>query len=163
MGHDPPQRGRLVLAIALFKLAKAVTLVVLGVASLLGIAQTWLEAVAVRIAWAGTFPGRDTLWRGVVDLRSVNERTVRHFGMAAIAYAAVFGVEGVSLLLRKRWAEWLVVGVTASFVPLEVYEMVHRFGAGKVVALVLNLAIAAYLVWERLRGHAAATTASRVH
>ena len=71
-------------------------------------------------------------------------------GIAALAYAAVFLVEGVGLLFRKRWAEWLTVGVTASFVPVEVYEMVHRFGIGKVIALVLNIAIVAYLVWHRL-------------
>jgi uncharacterized membrane protein (DUF2068 family) len=160
MSHDTRQSGRLVLAIGVFKLAKALSLLVVGVAGILGIAESWLETVAVRIAWTGAFPGRETLRRGIGELLSVNERTVRHIGMAAIAYAVVFGVEGVSLLLRKRWAEWLVVGVTASFVPLEVYELLHRFGAGKVIALVLNLAIAAYLAWDRMRAPALARPVS---
>jgi uncharacterized membrane protein (DUF2068 family) len=46
---------------------------------------------------------------------------------------------------RRRWAEWLTVIVTGSFVPLEVYELAHRAGWGKVVALALNLAIVGYL------------------
>jgi uncharacterized membrane protein (DUF2068 family) len=53
-------------------------------------------------------------------------------------------------LLRRRWAEWLTVFVTASFIPLELYELSRRFGPGKLVALVLNVAIALYLVWRRL-------------
>ena len=40
----------------------------------------------------------------------------------------------------------MTVGVTASFIPFEVYEIVEHFGPGKVVALVLNVAIAGYLV-----------------
>ena len=34
--------------------------------------------------------------------------------------------EGVSLLLRKRWAEYFTVIVTASFIPLEIYELVKK-------------------------------------
>src|SRR5262249_47735664 len=52
------------------------------------------------------------------------------------------------LLLKKRWAEWLTVLVTASFVPFEVYEIAQRGGAAKIAALVLNVAIVAYLGWR---------------
>jgi uncharacterized membrane protein (DUF2068 family) len=71
----------------------------------------------------------------------------RHvIGLACVTYAGVFTVEGIGLVLRKHWAEWFTVIVTGSFVPLELYELGHRPGWGKVVALVLNVAIAAYLV-----------------
>jgi uncharacterized membrane protein (DUF2068 family) len=44
----------------------------------------------------------------------------------------------------------LTVGVTGSFIPFEVYELVRHPGAGKVAAVVVNTAILAYLVWRRL-------------
>jgi uncharacterized membrane protein (DUF2068 family) len=59
-------------------------------------------------------------------------------------------VEGVGLLKKRRWAEWLTVGVTASFIPLEIYEIVRRLSPGKIAALVLNLGILIYLLWVRV-------------
>ena len=55
-------------------------------------------------------------------------------------------VEGTGLVLRKRWAEWLTIVVTSSFVPFEAYELVHKPGVGKAVALVVNVAIVVYLI-----------------
>jgi uncharacterized membrane protein (DUF2068 family) len=82
-------------------------------------------------------------------------RDLREIGAAFIAYAAVFVVEGVGLLRRRRWAEWLTVIVTASFIPFEIYELARRPGVAKVIALALNVAIAAYLAWRRMRDRAA--------
>jgi uncharacterized membrane protein (DUF2068 family) len=65
-------------------------------------------------------------------------------------YASVFMVEGVGLIARRRWAEWFTVLVTASFVPLEIYEIARHPDAIRIAALVVNLAIVAYLVM-RLR------------
>lgn len=69
-------------------------------------------------------------------------------GLSIIAffYAGLFGTEGVGLFLRKRWAEWFVVIVTGTLLPVEIYEIFHKFHAWKVVALAINLAIIAYLV-----------------
>jgi uncharacterized membrane protein (DUF2068 family) len=160
MSHSAGRGGRAVFLIGLFKLVKATVLVIVGVAGVLGAAEVWLDNAAARLAWAGAFPGRETLRHGIAGLLAVDEKTIRHVGYAAIGYAAVFGVEGTALLLRKSWAEWLVVGVTASFIPLEVYELHHRFGVGKLVALAVNVAIAAYLAWDRLRSTAAARPVS---
>jgi uncharacterized membrane protein (DUF2068 family) len=146
------RRARVVFAIGVFKLVKATLLVGLGLASILGLADDLAERVAHAFKWAGAFPGRATMRHLLARLMSVDERTLREVGIAALGYAAVFTVEGVGLLSRKHWAEWVVVGVTASFIPLEIYELHHHFGVGKLVALGLNVAIAVYLAWDRLRG-----------
>jgi uncharacterized membrane protein (DUF2068 family) len=65
-------------------------------------------------------------------------------------YAAVFLVEGVGLLLRRRWAEYLTVIATASLLPLEVYELVERLRATRALIVAANLAIVLYLI-ARLR------------
>lgn len=57
----------------------------------------------------------------------------------------MFLVEGVGLLLVKRWAEWLTVIVTTSFIPLEIWKLVRHSSAPAIVTLALNVAIAAYL------------------
>lgn len=68
--------------------------------------------------------------------------------MVTLAYAAVFAVEGVGLWMQKRWAEWLTVIITASLIPLEGWEIFYRPTVGKVLILLANVAVVAYLVWH---------------
>jgi uncharacterized membrane protein (DUF2068 family) len=144
------QSGLVVRLIGAFKLLKASILIGLCVGGALGRSDQLIRAIERAVLWAGLFPGHRQLHRTLEHLRHVDHATARKFGAAALAYAVVFVVEGMGLLLGKRWAEWLTVGVTASFVPVEVYELIEHFSAGKVAALVVNLAIVVYLVVRRL-------------
>jgi uncharacterized membrane protein (DUF2068 family) len=83
----------------------------------------------------------------------VDPHRAQRLALLSFGYAAVFLIEGVGLTLRRRWAEWLTVGVTASFVPFELYETVAHFGTGKVIALAINVAVVAYLARRRLQEH----------
>ena len=47
---------------------------------------------------------------------------------------------------EKRWAEYLTVVVTASLIPLEVWEIFRHPTWLKVLALVINVAILIYLI-----------------
>lgn len=67
-------------------------------------------------------------------------------GWAAFIYAALFAIEGIGLYLRKRWAEYFVVLMTGSLLPLEVYELILKLALWKFAAVIGNLAIVAYLV-----------------
>ena len=55
--------------------------------------------------------------------------------------------------------------MTASFLPLEVYELIHKLTPFKVFAFVINVAIVVYLLYAKrlfgLRGGAAADEAER--
>lgn len=143
-------RDRLVRLIGAFKLFKASVLIALGLGGLLTMPRHLATIAQHGIAWLGLFPGHEQVHHAVVKLRHLDQATAEKFGAAALAYAAVFLVEGVGLLLGKRWAEWMTVGVTASFIPIEIYEMVSHFSVGKVGALGLNAAILVYLVYRRL-------------
>ena len=98
----------------------------------------------------GLSPGHRTLSYLLGKLGSFDGGFARELAVASLCYAAVFLVEGIGLLKKRRAAEWLTVGVTASFIPIEIYEAVQRFSAGKIAALILNLAILIYLVWVRV-------------
>jgi uncharacterized membrane protein (DUF2068 family) len=67
-------------------------------------------------------------------------------GVAIAAYAVTEGFEAVGLWLGKRWAEYLTFVETIVFVPYEVYELAKGVSALKVLTLVLNLAVAIYLL-----------------
>lgn len=81
---------------------------------------------------------------------------VHLFRIVTLVYAAVFAVEGIGLWMEKRWAEWLTTIITASLIPLEVWEIALRPTIGKLLILLANAAVVAYLVW-----HVRKTQASR--
>ena len=72
--------------------------------------------------------------------------TLEQLSVATFVYAALFAVEGTALWLQKRWGEYLTLVITISFIPLEVYEIVEHTGIGKIITLVLNIAVVVYLV-----------------
>lgn len=71
-------------------------------------------------------------------------------GYAAFFYAALFAAEGIGLFLRKHWAEYLVVFVTGSLLPLEIYELFVKIAWWKFTAVVGNLLIVLYLIHRLL-------------
>jgi uncharacterized membrane protein (DUF2068 family) len=84
---------------------------------------------------------------------------------AAAAYAVLEGVEAVGLWYQRRWAEYLTFVATLAFFPYEVYELLRSVSPFKVAAIVVNIAIAVYLLLAKrlfgLRGGAAADEEER--
>jgi uncharacterized membrane protein (DUF2068 family) len=67
-------------------------------------------------------------------------------GAVLLAYGAVEGIEAVGLWYQRRWAEYLTFLVTASLLPLEIYEIASRTTAFKVIAFLINVAVVVYLL-----------------
>ncbi len=84
-------------------------------------------------------------------------------GAVLLAYSAVEGIEAVGLWYQQRWAEYLTFLVTASLLPLEVYEIVNRATVFKLIAFVINVAVVVYLLRAKrlfgIRGGVAAEAA----
>lgn len=79
-------------------------------------------------------------------LFALNSGHLKLFGAAALAYALLEGIEAVGLWYEKRWAEYLTLLVTASFLPIEVKEIVTKGTWFKIFAFVLNVAVVIYLL-----------------
>src|SRR3954466_11295996 len=102
--------------------------------------------------------------RGIVHtvLRALELRssTLYWVAAAAAAYAILEGAEAVGLWLMKRWAEYLTFIATCVFLPYEIYELTKSLSPLKIVAVVINLVIAVYLLFAKrlfgLRGGAEA-------
>jgi uncharacterized membrane protein (DUF2068 family) len=161
---NPARDDAPLVVIGVFKLVKAALLVALGVVALAEAPAGVAHTIASFTHWTGALVGHELVQRALARLLALDERTIHRLGVASLVYAAVFATEGVGLVSRRRWAEWLTVFVTGSFVPLEIYELAHRPSFAKVVALVLNLVIVGYLVWRRLaarhRSHVPASSSS---
>jgi len=142
----------LLLAIALFKVVKAVVLVALGIAAFKLVRADDVESPVWRLVGElGLNPGNRLVSRLLAAISGLTPRRLEQLGVGSFVYAAVFLVEGIGLLLRKRWAEYVTTIVTGSLIPFEIYELVHKPSAAKVAGLVLNVLVVVYLVF-RLRG-----------
>jgi uncharacterized membrane protein (DUF2068 family) len=86
-------------------------------------------------------------------------------GVVLTGYAVLEGLEAVGLWRGRRWAEYLTFVATALLLIPELYELAHTVTPLKVVALVINLAVVAYLLVAKrlfgLRGGARAEAAER--
>ena len=75
------------------------------------------------------------------------------------------GIEAIGLWFAKRWAEYLTFVATIVLLPIEVRELIKSVTWLKVLALVINLAVAAYLLYAKrlfgLRGGGRAERAER--
>jgi uncharacterized membrane protein (DUF2068 family) len=150
----PKDSRRGLMLIGIFKLLKALGLVVLsaGAFSLVhrDVEETvrhWLEFVRVD--------SHARLVDHVLEkVGGVSPKTLRRLGVGTLAYAAVFATEGVGLILAKPWAEYMTTLVTLSFLPIEAYELAHHPSIAKGVVIVINIAVVVYLVLEIRRRRA---------
>jgi uncharacterized membrane protein (DUF2068 family) len=98
---------------------------------------------------SGTTPGESQV-RGVLGFlgRAFKYSPARliQLGLLVTAYAALEATEMVGLWLSKRWAEYLTLVATVALIPIEVYELSLRVSVFKVITLVINVAIAVYLL-----------------
>ena len=144
-------RGRGLRLIAVFKLLKGLALLALGIGALKLLHK---DVAAVVEHWINIFqvdPHSHYIQLLLAKLSIVDDRRLKELSVGTFIYSAIFLAEGVGLALGRRWAEYLTIVTTASLLPLEVYELVKHVGIGKGVALVINLAVVAYLILELRR------------
>jgi uncharacterized membrane protein (DUF2068 family) len=134
--------------IALFKLLKALLLVIVGVSGLrlihtdiTGLATEWV----LRL---GLDPGSRQVGRFLVKAAALTPSRLRELGVGSLVYAALFLTEGLGLWRLKRWAEWLTVLITSSLVPVEAYEIYQHPTVVRVLLVLVNLGVVAYLVYR---------------
>jgi uncharacterized membrane protein (DUF2068 family) len=89
----------------------------------------------------------------LLKLTAVDDRILEEISAGTFFYAALLLTEGIGLWLKKHWAEYLTAIATASFIPLEVYELAKHFSITKVIVIGINVAVVWYLVARLRREH----------
>jgi len=143
--------GRGLRLIAAFKLLKAVALIAVGVGALkllhkdvAGVVEHWINMFQVD-------PRNHFIDLLLDKLAILDDRRLKELSVGTFVYAAIFFVEGLGLALRKRWAEYFTIITTSSLLPIEIYELARRVSIGKSLALIVNVAVVAYLIFELRR------------
>ena len=146
-GHVARHHDKGLLTIGLFKLVEAAFFFLVGVGVIHFIHRDLGDA-ATRLAERMRLRMDGMLVTWVLDhLDDVTAHRLKQIGFATFFYAGLRVVEGVGLVMEKVWAEYLTVGVTASFLPWELYEIVMHLDWLRVGLLGVNLAVLVYLLW----------------
>jgi len=74
----------------------------------------------------------------------------------ALAYSCVRLIEAYGLWRDRAWAKWLAALSGAIYVPFELYELYLGPSGIKVAALVLNVAVVAYMAHSIRHGSCSA-------
>jgi uncharacterized membrane protein (DUF2068 family) len=146
MAERRERRDRWLTLIGIGKLLKAAILVCVGVLAIRAARPDDAARLHHTIAALGLHPGSHFMHDALERVAGMDAKRLREIGAATFVYATLFTVEGLGLLARKRWAEYFTIFITGSFIPLEVYEMVRHFTAGRLLGAALNVAAVAYLV-----------------
>lgn len=137
--------------IAAFKLLKGFALLAAGV----GILKLLHKDIAAEIEhWINIFQvdsHNHFIHLLLEKVSKLDGRRLKELSAGTFIYSAIFFVEGIGLALSKRWAEYFTIIVTSSLLPIEIYELVKHASLGKGFALLINLAVVAYLVRELRR------------
>jgi uncharacterized membrane protein (DUF2068 family) len=146
-GGVRPRADRALRVIAVYKFCKVTLLTAIGLGTLRLLdpavaawADRWAAALALR-------HDRRLLGQLIALISGLSPQRLHALAIGAFTIALLFLTEGVGLWMGKRWAEYLTVIATTLFVPFEVAGLVRVITATRVAALLVNLAVVAFLVY----------------
>ncbi len=82
-------------------------------------------------------------------LQSITPAKLSWVASGTLLYGLLLLVESVGLILRSFWVAWLVIGETAFFIPIEIYDLMGGFSLTVLLILIVNVAIVWYLYLHR--------------
>uniref|UniRef100_E6QKP7 Uncharacterized protein n=1 Tax=mine drainage metagenome TaxID=410659 RepID=E6QKP7_9ZZZZ len=140
------RRNRWLELIAAYKLLQAMLLISVGFGAL-KLMHKDIADVLANLVTEMRFNTDGRLISFLLDrAAAVDDPMLRRISVFVFVYAALGLVEGVGLWLEKRWAEYLTAIITASFLPLEIVEILHRVTWFRLGLFAANLAVLVYLV-----------------
>lgn len=144
--HAPHKSNRIILLIGGFAILKSALLIIVALAVHRLISHDIADTLGGWVRHIRVDPENHYIHTAIEKLTGVPKSRLRDFSIGTLIYAALFFTEGVGLLFRKRWAEYLTVITTSGLLPIEIYEVFERASWLRVVFLIANVAIVAYLI-----------------
>ena len=142
------QKPPALIAIAVFKLALAVFLILVAVGVLQLLRRNIDELLYPWFDKIGFDTSKNYIDDFLIRLLELSHWKVRLISAAALGYSVVFLVEGFGLYFDQKWAELFTVVVTTGFVPFEVYELIVRVNWTKIIIIAINICIVIYLIYR---------------
>jgi uncharacterized membrane protein (DUF2068 family) len=147
---EPVERDRLLPWIAAERAFRAVVLITVGLVLVTHPHANWAEEITRFARRLGLDPNNNWVRKLTERVRAIGSDRDVLFGVLALAYGALEGVEAYGLWKQRRWAEWLTVFATSLLLIPEIWELTKSATPIKVGVLLVNLLVVGYLL-RRLR------------
>ncbi len=83
--------------------------------------------------------------RIVETVIKLNPANIKIFFAIALVYATKQFVEAYGLWRLRAWAEWIAILSGVIYIPVEIYELIHKPTFTRAAILIFNVAIVIYL------------------
>jgi uncharacterized membrane protein (DUF2068 family) len=145
LGRTMRHHNKGLFAIAIFKWIKGLLLLALGLGFLRLLHRDISEVLEHFIDQFRIDPDNKFLGSLLAKASLIDEKKMAELSALTFAYSALFLTEGTGLFFEQKWAEYLTLIATASFIPVEIYELIKEFSLMKLVVLVVNIVIVIFL------------------
>ncbi len=148
---DPATRGghgAALYLIGIYKLLEGTLLVLAGLGALRLMHRDIQAALVHWVHVLRVDPDNHYIHGLLEKAFSINPKQLRELSVGTFLYAGLRYAEGVGLVLKKRWGEYLTVVATGVFIPLEIYEIFRHTTWLKIVIFILNVLTLVYLIYN---------------
>jgi uncharacterized membrane protein (DUF2068 family) len=142
---EDPEHARGLLLIGLFKLGKCSLAILSGFAAY---HLTHVDPGELAMRLVDRLPIDPTGKLAILlmnEADSITFHSLRQLGMLSFCLAFLYLLEGTGLMLRKVWAEYLTVVMTAAAMPWEIHELLDRYTHMRLGLLLVNAGVVVYL------------------
>jgi uncharacterized membrane protein (DUF2068 family) len=113
-----------------------------------------LQAIAEKLVRLGHLNPARHYPHVFIDAASrTSDARLKTLAGMAFLYSIVRFAEAYGLWHMRSWAEWFAMISGGIYIPLEVFEIAKHASGLRVLALLVNMAIVAYLLYVWLMGH----------
>lgn len=134
-------------AIAVIEAAKGILVLVAGLGVLTLIHRDLQEIAETLVQRSHLNPASHYPRIFIEAAGKLQNSQLRLLAAGALAYSLVRFVEAYGLWKERRWAEWFAAGSGAIYLPVELYELSHGVTWAKVLVILINAAVVAYMVF----------------
>ena len=83
--------------------------------------------------------------RVVETITKLNPANIKIFFALSLFYATIRYVEAYGLWRLRAWAEWFAIISGMAYIPIEIYELIHKPTFVRAGILIINIAMVVYL------------------
>jgi uncharacterized membrane protein (DUF2068 family) len=138
---------RWIIAIGALKMIEALLCILLGIGAIKLLHKDLVD-LATRIITALRLDPEGRFVNLFLDkVALISPHQLKQISVGIFCYAGLHTLEGVGLVLRKSWAEYVTLILTASFLPWEFFEILRHFTWIKIVLTLINVLVVLFLVF----------------
>jgi len=148
---DKKQRAPTLYAIIAIKLGKGLLLLLLALGVYSLVDNDLIHDYRQALHWVHIDPERKFFAELAKSIKTITPANIYWVATGTAFYSLFSLVEGVGLIFRVSWAGWMAVGESLFFIPIEVFELLHKYSLTVLIILLVNIFIVVYLLQNRER------------